>query len=100
MARSPRTSEPHKYLSYSGLPSLLSPDASSLRCHLVQAAPGPLLSDVLMGSPILMGEDGASIAVGHGGFEFGIDPMAADDPELAMVSLMRLSLSLTHSLSV
>ena len=66
---------------------------SIVRCHLVQATPGPLLSDVLIGSPILVGEDGAPIAVGHGGgFEFGMDPIG-DDPELAMV---RPTHSLTH----
>ena len=52
--------------------------------HLVTALPGPLLSEVLLSSPILAGEDGAPLAPMGQGFEFGIDP--AEDPELAMVS--------------
>ena len=53
-----------------------------LRCHLVQARPGPMLSDILINSPIMVGEDGKPIG---SGFDFSMDPMAADDPELAMV---------------
>ena len=48
--------------------------------HLVTAHPGPLLSEVLLSSPIMAGEDGAPMGQG---FEFGIDP--TEDPELAMV---------------
>ena len=46
-----------------------------------------MLSDVLINSPIMMGEDGVPIgmATGGTGFDFSMDPMAADDPELAMV---------------
>jgi 26S proteasome regulatory subunit N10 len=51
--------------------------------HLVTAHPGPLLSEVLLSSPILAGEDGAPLAPMGQGFEFGIDP--TEDPELAMV---------------
>ena len=52
--------------------------------HLVTAMPGTLLlSEALLSSPILAGEDGAPIAPMGQGFEFGIDP--AEDPELAMV---------------
>ncbi|XP_064382965.1 26S proteasome non-ATPase regulatory subunit 4-like [Halichondria panicea] len=51
-------------------------------CHLVTALPGPLLSEVLLSSPILAGEDGAPLAPMGQGFEFGIDP--SEDPELAM----------------
>ncbi len=51
--------------------------------HLVTALPGPLLSEVLLSSPILAGEDGAPLAPMGQGFEFGIDP--SEDPELAMV---------------
>lgn len=51
--------------------------------HLVTALPGPLLSEVLLSSPILVGEDGAPLAPAGQGFEFGIDP--SEDPELAMV---------------
>merc|ERR1711936_848063 len=43
--------------------------------HLVTIPPGPHLSDALVSSPIVQGEDG-------GGFEFGVDPN--DDPELAL----------------
>ncbi len=51
--------------------------------HLVTAHPGPLLSEVLMSSPILAGEDGVPLAPMGQGFEFGIDP--TQDPELAVV---------------
>ena len=45
--------------------------------------PGPHLSDALVSSPILQGEDGmAAAAAGGGGFEFGVNP--DDDPELAL----------------
>ncbi|XP_041346749.1 26S proteasome non-ATPase regulatory subunit 4-like [Gigantopelta aegis] len=56
-------------------------------CHLVQARPGPMLSDILINSPIMVGEDGKPIG---SGFDFSMDPMAADDPELAMA--LRVSL--------
>jgi 26S proteasome regulatory subunit N10 len=64
--------------------------------HLVTIPPGAyLLSDMLLSSPILMGEDGApppGIAAGMGGdasgFEFGIDPSL--DPELALALRMSL----------
>jgi 26S proteasome regulatory subunit N10 len=64
--------------------------------HLVTVAPGSyLLSDMLLSSPILMGEDGApppGMAPGMGGdasgFEFGIDPSL--DPELALALRMSL----------
>ena len=65
--------------------SLFPPPSS--RCHLVHARPGPMLSDAIINSPIMAGEDGNPIGAGHGGgsggFDFGMDP--ADDPELAMV---------------
>lgn len=45
--------------------------------------PGPHLSDALISSPIIQGEDGAGGAgLGTSGFEFGIDPN--EDPELAL----------------
>jgi 26S proteasome regulatory subunit N10 len=50
--------------------------------HLVTAHPGPLLSDILLSSPILTDEEGAPLAPLGQGFEFGIDP--TEDPELAM----------------
>jgi len=52
--------------------------------HLVTVPPGPHLSDALVSSPIVQGEDGAGgvAATGGGGFEFGVDPN--DDPELAL----------------
>lgn len=48
--------------------------------HLVTVPPGPLLSDALINSPIVVGEDGTGAV--QGGFEFGVDPN--DDPELAL----------------
>jgi 26S proteasome regulatory subunit N10 len=64
--------------------------------HLVTIPPGPyLLSDMLLSSSILEGEDGApppGLAAGMGGdasgFEFGIDPSM--DPELALALRMSL----------
>jgi len=52
--------------------------------HLVTIPPGPHLSDALISSAIIQGEDGAGavIASGGGGFEFGVDPN--EDPELAL----------------
>jgi len=52
--------------------------------HLVTIPPGPHLSDALVSSPIVQGEDGSG-GVGGGsgaGFEFGVNP--DDDPELAL----------------
>jgi len=52
--------------------------------HLVTVPPGPHLSDALLTSPIIQGEDGTG-AIGLGsaaGFEFGVDPN--EDPELAL----------------
>lgn len=50
--------------------------------HLVTVPPGPLLSDALITSPVIVGEDGAGAV--PGGYEFGVDPN--EDPELALVS--------------
>jgi len=52
--------------------------------HLVTIPPGPHLSDALVSSAIVQGEDGgAGVGGGQGGgFEFGVDPN--DDPELAL----------------
>lgn len=48
--------------------------------HLVTVPAGPLLSDTLISSAIIVGEDGTgSVAAGY---EFGIDPN--EDPELAL----------------
>ena len=61
--------------------------------HLVTVPPGPILSDALMSSPIVVGEDGAGAMDYGAGFEFGVDPNA--DPELALVSkycLIRIAL--------
>lgn len=52
--------------------------------HLVTVPPGPVLSDALLSSPIVVGEDGAVPGMGSAGFEFGVDPN--EDPELALVS--------------
>ncbi|KAI1305933.1 26S proteasome non-ATPase regulatory subunit 4 [Halotydeus destructor] len=51
--------------------------------HLVTVPPGPHLSDALISSPVVQGEDGTGGAgLGSAGFEFGIDPN--EDPELAL----------------
>ncbi|KXS14646.1 hypothetical protein M427DRAFT_57311 [Gonapodya prolifera JEL478] len=60
--------------------------------HLVSIPPGPhILSDILISSPIISGEDGVPAGIsagGGGGFEFGVDPSL--DPELALA--LRISL--------
>ncbi|KAJ3318197.1 proteasome regulatory particle base subunit rpn10, partial [Gonapodya sp. JEL0774] len=60
--------------------------------HLVSIPPGPhILSDILLSSPIISGEDGVPAGLassGGGGFEFGVDPTL--DPELALA--LRISL--------
>jgi len=51
--------------------------------NLVTVPPGPMLSDALMSSSIVVGEDGSgAVPGGMSGFEFGIDPN--EDPELAL----------------
>ncbi|XP_066585994.1 26S proteasome non-ATPase regulatory subunit 4 [Prorops nasuta] len=51
--------------------------------HLVTVPPGPHLSDALISSPIIQGEDGMGGAgMGGAAFEFGVDPN--EDPELAL----------------
>lgn len=51
--------------------------------HLVTVPPGPHLSDALITSPVIQGEDGSgAIGLGGAGFEFGVDPN--EDPELAL----------------
>ncbi|XP_013381757.1 26S proteasome non-ATPase regulatory subunit 4 isoform X2 [Lingula anatina] len=52
--------------------------------HLVTVPAGPNLSDALLSSPIIRGEDGTGPVpgIGSGGFEFGVDPN--EDPELAL----------------
>ncbi|XP_068709653.1 26S proteasome non-ATPase regulatory subunit 4-like [Montipora foliosa] len=50
-------------------------------CHLVTVPPGPLLSDALISSPILQGEDGATPGMEYAS-EYGFDPNS--DPELAL----------------
>lgn len=51
--------------------------------HLVSVPPGPHLSDALISSPVIQGEDGTGGAgLGGAGFEFGVDPN--EDPELAL----------------
>ena len=57
----------------------------TFRSHLVTVPPGPLLSEALMSSPVVVGEDGSGAPpAGMAGFEFGIDPN--EDPELALVT--------------
>lgn len=53
--------------------------------HLVTVPPGPMLSDALLSSPVIVGEDGTGASMTGAGFEFGVDPN--EDPELALVSL-------------
>jgi 26S proteasome regulatory subunit N10 len=54
--------------------------------HLVTVPPGPHLSDALISSPIIQGEDGmGGGGMGGAAFEFGVDPN--EDPELALVIL-------------
>ena len=51
--------------------------------HLVTVPPGPHLSDALISSPVIQGEDGTgAVGLGGSGYEFGIDPN--EDPELAL----------------
>ncbi|XP_059141060.1 26S proteasome non-ATPase regulatory subunit 4-like [Physella acuta] len=50
--------------------------------HLVTVPPGPMLSDALLSSPVIVGEDGAGANMTGAGFEFGVDPN--EDPELAL----------------
>ena len=45
--------------------------------------PGTMLADVLMSSPMFIGDDGQPLASSRAGFELGFDP--SEDPELAMV---------------
>lgn len=60
--------------------------------NLVTVPPGPhLLSDILVSSAIVAGEDGtapAFVSSGGGSYEFGVDPNL--DPELALA--LRISL--------
>lgn len=49
--------------------------------HLVTVPAGTMLSDALMSSAIIGGEDGSGVQ-SMAGFEFGIDPN--EDPELAL----------------
>lgn len=67
----------------------------SFYSHLVSIPPGPhILSDMLLSTSILSGEEGAAAANfgsgggGGGDFEFGVDPNL--DPELALVCLLGL----------
>ncbi|XP_041368363.1 26S proteasome non-ATPase regulatory subunit 4-like [Gigantopelta aegis] len=50
--------------------------------HLVTVPPGPMLSDALLSSPVIVGEDGGGAGMSAVGFEFGVDPN--EDPELAL----------------
>jgi len=76
------------------LESFIAAVNSSDNSHLVTVPPGPhILSDILVSSSILSGEDGgmgaamaaaATRGAGAGGFDFGGADMV--DPELALVS--------------
>lgn len=64
---------------------------NSNNSHLVTVPPGPVLSDVLISSPIFQVEGGSGYGFGAStseGFEFGVDPNL--DPELALA--IRVSL--------
>lgn len=72
---------------------------SNNNSNLVTVPPGPVLTDVLIGSPIFQGEGGGfgfaggaggsgAAAGGGGAYEFGVDPNL--DPELALA--LRVSL--------
>lgn len=55
--------------------------------HLVSVPRGSALSEALVTSPIIQGEDGQGGAnLSGAGFEFGFDPN--EDPELALVSYL------------
>lgn len=57
--------------------------------HLVTVPRGSALSEALVSSPIILGEDGQGAAnLGGAGFEFGFDPN--EDPELALVSTTKI----------
>lgn len=57
--------------------------------HLVSVPRGSTLSEALITSPIIQGEDGQGAAgLGGAGFEFGVDPN--EDPELALA--LRISM--------
>ena len=45
-----------------------------------------MLSDALLSSPVIVGEDGGGAGMSAVGFEFGVDPN--EDPELALVSIL------------
>lgn len=54
--------------------------------HLISVPRGSVLSEALISSPIIQGEDGQGAAnLGGAGFEFGFDPN--EDPELALVCI-------------
>lgn len=56
-------------------------------CNLVTVSSGALLSDAIVHSPIVIGEDGSGAPpAGMSGFEFGVDPN--EDPELALVRFL------------
>lgn len=50
--------------------------------HLVTVPPGPVLSEALSSSPVVVGEDGSAPGLNAVGYEFGVDPN--EDPELAL----------------
>lgn len=86
-------SSDNRWASSGVLALLLDLTLSGMRSHLVNIPPGPhILSDVLLSSPILSGEEGVPAGFGGGGggagFEFGVDPSL--DPELALA--LRISL--------
>merc|ERR1711935_429045 len=50
--------------------------------HMLSIPTGPHLSDALVSSAIVQGEDGSGVVPAGTGFEFGVDPN--EDPELAL----------------
>lgn len=55
-----------------------------------------MLSEALMNSPILVGEDGSGAGLSAVGFEFGVDPN--EDPELALVKFIKINLKSERNL--
>jgi 26S proteasome regulatory subunit N10 len=87
-------------LNTSKLEAFMTAVNSSDNSHLVNIPPGPhVLSDLLISSPIISGEEGGAAfggALGGQGYEFGVDPNL--DPELALVWKVKYALALCSPL--
>merc|ERR1712179_516293 len=64
--------------------------------HLVTIPPGPHLSDALVSSPVVQGEEGIGGVGGSSGFDFGVNP--DEDPELALA--LRVSMEEQRALAM